>query len=82
MSGSYGYLLTGVAFQSGSAYYYSEAGSATGDGRGNMSAAGMANASGNTITTTGQGPYSLQVTAPAVSASKARRNRKLLYCFG
>lgn len=59
LSGSYGYLLTGVAFQSGNGYYYSQAGNATGDGRGNMSATGMANVGGSTLTSTGQGPYSV-----------------------
>jgi hypothetical protein len=34
-------------------------GSATGDGRGSMSATGMTNVSGSTVTTTGQGPYSV-----------------------
>jgi uncharacterized protein (TIGR03437 family) len=59
LSGSYAYLLTGVAFLSGTAYYYSQAGSATGDGNGNMNATGMANVSGSTLTATGQGPYSV-----------------------
>jgi uncharacterized protein (TIGR03437 family) len=59
LSGSYAYLLTGVAFLSGNGYYYSQAGSATGDGRGNMNATGMANVGGSTVTSTGQGPYSV-----------------------
>lgn len=59
LSGSYAYLLTGVAFQSGNGFYYSQAGGVTGDGRGSMSATGMANASGSILTTTGQGPYSV-----------------------
>jgi len=59
LSGSYAYLLTGAAFLSGNGYYYSQAGSATGDGRGNMNATGMANVSGSTVTSTGQGPYSV-----------------------
>lgn len=59
LSGSYAYLLTGAAYLSGNGYYYSQAGSATGDGRGNMSATGMINVSGTTLTTTGQGPYSM-----------------------
>jgi len=59
LSGSYAYLLTGAAFLSGTGYYYSQAGSATGDGRGNMTATGMANVSGSTVTSTGQGPYSV-----------------------
>jgi hypothetical protein len=57
LSGSYAYLLTGVAFLSGNAYYYSQDGSATGDGQGNMSATGMANVGGNTVSSTGQGHY-------------------------
>ena len=59
LSGSYAYLLTGVAFVSGNSYYYSQAGNATVDGRGNMTATGMANVSGSTLTATGQGPYSV-----------------------
>jgi len=59
LSGSYAYLLTGAVFLSGTGYYYSQAGSATGDGRGNMNATGMANVSGSTVTSTGQGPYSV-----------------------
>ena len=59
LSGSYAYLLTGVAFLSGNGYYYSQTGSATGDGRGNMNATGMANVGGSTLTSTGQGPYSV-----------------------
>jgi len=59
LSGSYAYLLTGVAFLSGNGYYYSEAGSVNADGRGNMTGTGMANVSGNTVTATGQGPYSV-----------------------
>jgi uncharacterized protein (TIGR03437 family) len=59
LSGGYAYLLTGVAFISGNGYYYSQAGSATGDGLGNMTVAGMANVNGTTLTTTGQGPYSV-----------------------
>lgn len=59
LTGSYAYLLTGVAFLSGNGYYYSQAGSATGDGRGNMNATGMANVGGSTLTSTSQGPYSV-----------------------
>ena len=59
LSGSYAYLLTGVAILSGNRYYYSQAGSAIGDGRGNVSVTGMANINGNTLTTTGQGSYSV-----------------------
>jgi hypothetical protein len=40
LSGSYAYLLVGVAFQSNSTFYYSQAGTAVGDGRGNLSATG------------------------------------------
>ena len=59
LSGSYAYLLTGAVFQSGNGYYYSQAGSATGDGLGIMNATGMVNVNGTTLTTTGQGPYSV-----------------------
>ena len=59
LSGSYAYLLTGAVFLSGTGYYYSQAGSATVDGAGNMSATGIANVSGSTLTSTGQGPYSV-----------------------
>jgi uncharacterized protein (TIGR03437 family) len=59
LSGSYAYLLTGVAFISGNGYYYSQAGSATGDGLGNLNASGMVNVNGNTLASTGQGPYSV-----------------------
>jgi len=59
LSGSYAYLLTGAMFQSGYGFYYSQVGSATGDGRGTMTATGMANVSGTTVTATGQGPYSV-----------------------
>ena len=59
LSGSYGYLLTGAVFLSGNAYYYSQAGSTTADGGGNMNATGMANVSGSTLTTSGQGQYSV-----------------------
>jgi hypothetical protein len=59
VSGSYAYLLTGVAYTSGNGYYYSQAGSATGDGLGNMTVAGMVNVNGSTLSTTGQGPYSV-----------------------
>lgn len=59
LSGNYAYLLTGVVFQSGIAYQYSQTGSATGDGRGNLGATGIINVNGSTVTATGQGPYSV-----------------------
>jgi hypothetical protein len=66
LTGSYAYLLTGVAaYQSGNSYYYSQSGSATGDGRGKMSATAMVNVGGSTLTTTGQGPYSVGTLMPS-----------------
>lgn len=59
LSGSYAYLLTGVVYQTGTSFYYSQAGNATGDGRGNMSVTGTASFSGGTLNATGQGPYSV-----------------------
>jgi uncharacterized protein (TIGR03437 family) len=56
LSGSYAYLLTG-AF--GNGFYYSQVGNATGDGRGGMTETGMANVSGTTLSSTGQGSYSV-----------------------
>ncbi len=70
LSGSYAYLLTGVAFVSGSGYYYSQAGSASGDGRGNVSATGMANVNGTAITATGQGPYSVSSDCSGTASIK------------
>lgn len=59
LSGSYAYLLTGVVIQGTTGFFYSQDGSATGDGKGNLSATGMANVNGNTLSSTGQGPYSV-----------------------
>jgi uncharacterized protein (TIGR03437 family) len=59
LSGTYGYLLTGIVFNGNTAFYYSQAGTATADGRGGMSATGMANVNGTTLTSTGQGNYSI-----------------------
>lgn len=57
LSGSYAFLLTGLVFQSGSRLYYSQIGNVIGDGRGNLTATGMANVSGTSVTVNGQGSY-------------------------
>jgi hypothetical protein len=59
LSGTYGYILAGIAIQNGAGYYYSQAGSATGDGQGNLTVSGMVNVNGATVTVPGQGNYSV-----------------------
>lgn len=70
LSGSYGYVLSGVSFTSGSGLYYSQAGRATADGRGNLSVTSMTNVSGSTSTTTGQGPYTMASDCSGMASVK------------
>jgi uncharacterized protein (TIGR03437 family) len=58
-SGNYGYLLTGVAFSNGLGLLYTDAGSATTDGKGSISAASMLNVNGTTLSNSGSGSYSV-----------------------
>jgi hypothetical protein len=59
LSGGYGYLLTGVVYVSGSAYYSSQAGSVVSDGNGNLSVVSTVNTNGTTLTGNSTGTYSL-----------------------
>jgi uncharacterized protein (TIGR03437 family) len=59
LSGSYGYLLTGVASLSGSNLTFAETGTATSDGNGKLSAIAITNFGGTASNVTGQGPYSI-----------------------
>ncbi len=59
LSGGYGYQLVGTAYLSGNSYYYSQAGSATGDGRGNLNTTGVINVNGRALNSTAHGTYGL-----------------------
>ena len=59
LSGSYGYLLTGVASLTGSNLTFAETGTVTSDGNGNLSAIAITNFGGAVSNVTGQGPYSI-----------------------
>ena len=59
LSGGYAYLLTGVAYLSGSGYYYSQAGNVVSNGNGDISGVAMVNTNGTTVATTFTGSYSL-----------------------
>lgn len=72
LSGSYAYLLSGVAYMSGNSYQYTQTGSMTGKGLGHMSATGMANVSGNAVSATGQGPYAAGSDCSGTAALQIR----------
>lgn len=59
LSGTYGYLLTGFAAESGSSYVYSDSGQVTADGNGNLSTASTANVGGGVSNVSGTGTYSV-----------------------
>jgi uncharacterized protein (TIGR03437 family) len=59
LSGSYGYLLSGVTSAYGGSLLFSEAGSVVSDGAGGLTAIGFANAGGTTAMVTGTGSYTV-----------------------
>jgi hypothetical protein len=59
LSGSYGYLLTGVQSLSGRSVVYADAGALTADGKGHMTTTSMVNANGTSVATNGTGTYSM-----------------------
>jgi uncharacterized protein (TIGR03437 family) len=59
LSGGYAYLLSGTLYQAGIVQSYTQTGTATGDGAGNLSISGTINANGSTITTAATGHYSV-----------------------
>ena len=59
LTGSYGYLLSGFAAESGSNYVYSDSGQVTADGNGNLSTASTANLGGGVSNLSGTGTYSV-----------------------
>lgn len=59
LTGAYGYLLTGVASVSGSAAYYSDAGSVASDGSGNLTSQSVVNFGGTTAQLQATGTYSI-----------------------
>jgi len=59
LSGGYACLLTGVVYDSGSAYYYSQAGNVISDGVGDVSVVSTVNVKGTTATGNATGSYSL-----------------------
>lgn len=79
LSGGYGYLLTGVVYISGTAYFASQAGSVVSDGNGNLSAVSTVNTNGTTVTGNSTGSYSLgsdcsgtaRITGPGGTANYA-----------
>lgn len=59
LSGTYGYVLTGFATESGGSYLYSDSGQVTADGNGNLTATSVANFGGTFSNVTGTGTYSV-----------------------
>jgi uncharacterized protein (TIGR03437 family) len=59
LSGTYGYLLTGVAALSGQAYAYSDAGQVAADGNGNLTSTSIADVGGTVLDIGGSGNYSV-----------------------
>ncbi len=59
LGGGYGYLLSGVVWQSGGAYYYSDAGQVVADSNGGITVQGFANTGSGAVSSSGTGTYSI-----------------------
>jgi uncharacterized protein (TIGR03437 family) len=59
LSGTYAYVLTGVAGVSGGSYFYSDTGQITADGNGNLTSTSIANVGGTFSNISGTGTYSV-----------------------
>ena len=62
LSGSYGYVLAGVAAASGSTVVYSDSGQVSADGNGNLTSTSVADLGGTVASITGTGTYSVTST--------------------